>query len=193
MARKSKQERRGEALDAAKRLLSREGMQAASVRKVAEEAGMSAGSLRHIFPSHDELFVALLEDGRSRAREQLAAVNDLSAGNELSLDQAVDALMELVPVHDEARIDALAQLSVQTDHPDNEALLAARQRAGAGIDALCHAIAAANCRREEVAFAALELRLLFDGLTMRVLENDSFGEPEARAVLHRCLRSLCYL
>lgn len=193
MARKSKQERRREALDAAKRLLSREGMQAASVRRVAEEAGMSAGSLRHIFPSHDELFVALLEDGRSRATIQLAEVTERSTGDELSLTQAVDALMHLVPVGEGARVDVLTQLSVQTDHPDNEVLRAARRRTDADIDALCHAIAAANCRREEVALAALELRLMLDGLIMRVLENDSFGEAEARAVLYRCLRDLCYL
>ena len=39
----------------------REGIEGASVRKVAAEAGVSAGSLRHVFPSQSELLVFAMQ------------------------------------------------------------------------------------------------------------------------------------
>ncbi|MGP6174718.1 TetR/AcrR family transcriptional regulator [Corynebacterium sp. A21] len=193
MARKQKKERRREALAAAKRLLAREGMQAASVRRVAEEAEMSAGSLRHIFPSHDELFVALFEDGRKRSTTRLTQLQEAPAGAELCLAAAVDTLLSLLPLTPATRVDYLVQLSVQTDHPNNPVLMEAYRESSGQLDELCRAIVATTCIAPEIEVAALELRLMLDGVTLRVLENGNFGEAQAREVLSATLRGLRFL
>ncbi|QGU08401.1 transcriptional regulator BetI [Corynebacterium occultum] len=193
MARKQKKERRKEALAAAKRLLSREGMQAASVRRVAEEAEMSAGSLRHIFPSHDELFIALFEDGRKRSATRLKQLQATPAGSELCLAAAVDTLLALLPLSPGTRVDLLVQLAVQTDHPNNPVLVESYRETCEQLDELCRAIVATTVAPHEVAEAALELRLVLDGVTMRVLSKADFGEAEARAALNKTLRRLRFL
>lgn len=193
MARKQKKERRTEALAAAKRLLAREGMQAASVRRVAEEAEMSAGSLRHIFPSHDELFVALFEDGRRRSTTRLRQLQEAPAGAELCLAAAVDTLLSLLPLTPTTKVDFLVQLAVQTDHPNNPVLVDAHRESSEQLDELCRAIVGATCTAPEIAAAALELRLMFDGVAMRMLENDTFGEAQAREMFSATLRRLRFL
>lgn len=193
MARKQKKERRREALAAAKRLLFREGMQAASVRRVAEEAEMSAGSLRHIFPSHDELFVALFEDGRRRSSARLKQLRAAPPGRELCLVAAVDILLSLLPLSATTRVDLLVQLSVQTDHPNNPVLVAAHRETSEQLDELCREIVATTLAPHEVAAAALELRLVLDGVTMRVLSHPDFTEAQAREIFTTTLRRLRFL
>lgn len=193
MARKPKQERRREVLNAAKRLLSREGTQSTSVRRVAEEAGMSAGSLRHIFPSHEEMFTALLLDGREATSASLATLRQHPAHRDLPLDMAVDLLMEVLPTDPDARVSLLAQLAVHTTHPDAATVRDAMRGNSAELDELCHAVVTATCPPEDIALAALELRLMIDGLSLRLLESDTFGEADARAALQRRLRELCFL
>ncbi|MGH3022430.1 MAG: TetR/AcrR family transcriptional regulator [Gaiellaceae bacterium] len=53
--------RRRELGEALWRVVLRDGIEAASVRKVAAEAGLSAGSLRHVFPSQAELLVFAMQ------------------------------------------------------------------------------------------------------------------------------------
>lgn len=193
MARRSKQERRREVLNAVKRLLSREGTQSTSVRRVAEEAGMSTGSLRHIFPSHEEMFTALLLDGREVTGTSLATLRQHPKHRDLPLEVAVDLLMEVLPTDPAARVNLLAQLAVHTTHPDAATVRDTLRGNSAELDELCHAVATATCPPEDVALAALELRLMIDGLSLRLLDNDNFGEAEARVVLKRRLRQLCFL
>jgi AcrR family transcriptional regulator len=53
--------RRRELGEALWRVVLREGIEAASVRKVAAEAGISKGSLRHVFPSQSELLTFAMQ------------------------------------------------------------------------------------------------------------------------------------
>jgi AcrR family transcriptional regulator len=55
------QSRRRELGEALWRVVLREGIEAASVRKVAAEAGVSNGSLRHVFPSQSELLTFAMQ------------------------------------------------------------------------------------------------------------------------------------
>jgi len=65
--------RRGEILDAAAELFSRQGFHAASMREIAAAAGMLPGSLYYHFPSKDELLLAVYEEGVRRIAERLDA------------------------------------------------------------------------------------------------------------------------
>jgi AcrR family transcriptional regulator len=61
MPRLDGESRRRQLAEALWRVVLRDGIQAASVRKVAAEAGVSAGSLRHVFPSQSELLAFAME------------------------------------------------------------------------------------------------------------------------------------
>ena len=61
MATIDSQSRRRELGEALWRVVLRDGIEAASVRKVAAEAGISKGSLRHVFPTQSELLAFAMQ------------------------------------------------------------------------------------------------------------------------------------
>lgn len=193
MARKSAAERRDEALSAARAIITRDGIMDVSVRKVAEEAGMSAGSLRHIFPSQADLFVALLEDGEAVARRRMTDLAHRARPDATTYRRlAREMIIAVSPFTEATRADALTQLAVIIAHPGVEELRTAREGAGRALDEMCRAILAwseiTDQRiREEL---ALELRLFIDGLMLRLFERDDFSEEEALAAVDRTLDRL---
>lgn len=186
MSRKTADQRRAEALDAARRIILREGISQVSVRKVAEEAGMSTGSLRHIFPLHDDLFVALLDDGADHAQPRVTAIIEQGfAAGRAPVDVAVDALIEIVPTRDDTRLEALSQLAVLSAHSGNADVVSSRRRAGEGLDRLCEALGQWSTRPAD--FDAVELRLILDGLVLRLLERPDTDEERVRDLLRGVL------
>ncbi|MDO5512220.1 TetR/AcrR family transcriptional regulator [Corynebacterium sp.] len=183
MSRKTAEERRSEALDAARRIIDTHGIAHASVRNVAAEAGMSAGSLRHIFPSHEDLFVALLDDSMSAAIPRIQRV--MGAASASTLDMAIDMLLEVLPTRPDTRLEALSQLAVLVAHGANPRVIEARRRAGDGMDEMCRHIL--HWSTSPPPGAALELRLLVDGLMLRLLERTDIGEAEVREHLRGIL------
>ena len=73
LCRRSTATRRRQLAEALWRVVLRDGIESASVRKVAAEAGLSAGSLRHVFPSQSELLTfamqLIVEEVRRRLEE----------------------------------------------------------------------------------------------------------------------------
>jgi AcrR family transcriptional regulator len=63
------EQRRRELGEAVWRVIRRDGVEAASVRKVAQEAGWSAGALRHYFSTQSELLHELLPLDKERRAE----------------------------------------------------------------------------------------------------------------------------
>jgi len=63
--------RRVELAEAAWRVIRRHGLEGASVRNVAREAGMSIGSLRHYFSSQDELLAFSMNMVGERVKERI--------------------------------------------------------------------------------------------------------------------------
>lgn len=187
MSRKTADQRRADALEAARRLIGRDGVAHASVRNVAREAGMSTGSLRHIFPSHEDLFAALLDDGPHRARARIEAVVAQAAGRS-AVDLATDILLEVTPTRPDTRLEALSQFAVLLAHPDNPEITRARLAAGRGLDELCRLVAGFS-GEPDLADPG-ELRLIIDGLALRLLERPDTPESEVRARLGAVLRRM---
>ena len=67
--------RRRELGEAVWRVVLRDGIAAASVRKVAAEAGVSTGSLRHVFPSQSELLTFAMQLIVDEVRRRVEAVD----------------------------------------------------------------------------------------------------------------------
>lgn len=90
-------ERRRAILDAVFAIVDTEGTHQVSIRRVAEQAGVSVGRVQHYFPSKDALltaaFTAINDLGAARVQARLAD----------SSEPAVVLLTELIPATDEDR------------------------------------------------------------------------------------------
>ncbi|MEV4220584.1 TetR/AcrR family transcriptional regulator [Nonomuraea sp. NPDC049725] len=84
------EQRRREVLSAARRVIVRDGIDAATTRAIAKEAGYSNGVLAHYFTDKDEILLSALRQSHQRIRERLArkveGVSGLAALRELLLD-----------------------------------------------------------------------------------------------------------
>ncbi|MGW2158085.1 TetR/AcrR family transcriptional regulator [Nonomuraea sp. NPDC001699] len=83
-------ERRAEVLSAARRVIVRDGIDAATTRAIAKEAGYSNGVLAHYFADKDEILLSALRQSHQRIRARLTrkveGVTGLAALRELLLD-----------------------------------------------------------------------------------------------------------
>ncbi|SER75448.1 transcriptional regulator, TetR family [Lentzea xinjiangensis] len=90
-------ERRGAILEAVFAIVDAEGTHQVSIRRVAEQAGVSVGRVQHYFPSKDDLltaaFTAINDLGAARVRARVSA----------SADPAEALLTELIPATAEDR------------------------------------------------------------------------------------------
>ncbi|MEU9889140.1 TetR/AcrR family transcriptional regulator [Sphaerisporangium sp. NPDC051011] len=84
------EERREEVVDAARRVILREGIEAATTRAIAKEAGYSNGVLTHYFADKDDILLSALRASHRhivrRLKDKLAGRTGLSALRELLLD-----------------------------------------------------------------------------------------------------------
>ncbi|MDG4655454.1 TetR family transcriptional regulator C-terminal domain-containing protein [Ectobacillus antri] len=87
--------------EAAWRLIRRDGIESVTVRKVAEEAGISPGSMRYYFSSQSELFQFSMKLVSDRVYDRVAAIR--FTGN--PFEDAQTLLFELLPLDDERRAE----------------------------------------------------------------------------------------
>ncbi|MFC6083814.1 TetR/AcrR family transcriptional regulator [Sphaerisporangium aureirubrum] len=84
------EERRAEVVAAARRVILREGIEGATTRAIAKEAGYSNGVLTHYFADKDEILLAALRSSHRRIvrrlKDKLAGRTGLAALRELLLD-----------------------------------------------------------------------------------------------------------
>jgi len=102
-------QRREAIADAVLAVVARHGLEAASLRNVADEAGLAIGSVRHYFDGHDELIIfaahelnrRVLDRVRSHAAA-IVATFDVSGGRAERRRLSADLLAEWLPL-DESR------------------------------------------------------------------------------------------
>ncbi|GIO22866.1 TetR/AcrR family transcriptional regulator [Oceanobacillus sp. J11TS1] len=95
------EQKRKSIAEAAWNIMKKEGFEKASIRRVAVEAGMSAGALRHYFSTQDEMLLFImnyyLEEGKKRSQNKKWSENPLQAVEEV--------LLELVPMDEEKKVE----------------------------------------------------------------------------------------
>jgi AcrR family transcriptional regulator len=84
------------------RLARRDGLDAVSVRNVAKEAGLSAGSLRHVFSTQADLLTFAMAALAERVTERQRALEPADT----PLEAAADMLAQLLPLDDERQREA---------------------------------------------------------------------------------------
>jgi AcrR family transcriptional regulator len=94
--------RRAELAEAVWTVIRRDGLQRASVRNVAREAGLSMGSLRHYFATQSELLCFAMQLVGERARDRIRALEPVADAR-----QAAEQLLhQLLPLDDERRAES---------------------------------------------------------------------------------------
>ncbi|MEJ4104818.1 TetR/AcrR family transcriptional regulator [Corynebacterium bovis] len=195
MVRKLAHERRADALQAARRLIVQGGIEAASVRNVADEAQMSPGSLRHIFPAHQHMFIALMRQAEDERRSAIVAATESAALASLPpRERAVEIVMKMLPLDEQTVTHAVVQLALVGGNPGDLRIKLLRTSMSRGEDEFCRRVVdiatRGGERPEDPERAALDLRLVLDGLAIRVLEHCEFTRERARTAVVRALERI---
>lgn len=72
-----------------------QGMEGATVRNIAKEAGLSLGALRYYFSTQDELFVYAMKLVKENATER---INKIAASELPAFEKVMAILLEIVPI-----------------------------------------------------------------------------------------------
>jgi AcrR family transcriptional regulator len=179
-------ERRREVLSAASRVIVRDGIDAATTRAIAKEAGYSNGVLAHYFADKDEILLSALRQSHQRIRARLSGkvegVSGLAALRELLLDN--------LPLDAERTEETRLEVSFWSRSLASERL-AEVQRTEAGElraavrDLLGQARAAGELRTDDdLDDLAEHLLALVDGLSLHLL---LYPDSRTRADLERLM------
>ncbi|MFI0466605.1 TetR/AcrR family transcriptional regulator [Saccharopolyspora sp. 5N102] len=169
-------QRRAELVRAAWAVISRDGIEGATVRKVADEAGVSVGGLRHYFDSQRGLLRFAAEAVATNAGARLA---EHRRNERPGMRRAQLLLEELLPLDDERRVEvdvwSACLMRARVDH----SLDGLRKTAWEGERHVCR-IAVADCCAvpppatigDELPDARLErlarrLHVFVDGMTLQ--------------------------
>jgi AcrR family transcriptional regulator len=187
-------ERREQIVGAAARVIAREGMEAATVRRIAAEAGHSSGVLDHYFSGKADILLQALQLSHARIRARVLAAMEGHCG----LAALRILLLDNLPL-DDARLDETRLemqfwgLSTTDDELRAQQAAMAQELRKAVRKRVREAISAGELREEVDAETASDRLLAFvDGLSVRaVLHPDRFPPNRQRALLDDqldCLR-----
>ncbi|MHC0037627.1 TetR/AcrR family transcriptional regulator [Pseudoneobacillus sp. C159] len=179
--------------EAAWRVIRREGLEGASVRKIAEEAGISPGSMRHYFPTQSDLLLYSMNLVTERVKKRVQRI-------EFTGDPVHDAqllLFELLPIDEEKSVEmevwlifnikALSDSSLQ--NLVEQLYLETKQAITYIIDTFINQGLTKNNINRETEIQTLYA--LIDGLTLQAIMRPQQVTPEIikNTILHhiRCL------
>lgn len=183
--------RRAELAEAVWRVLARDGVAAVSVRSVAAEAGVSAGSLRHVLPTKSLLLAAAMELVVERATARFGThPRDLETRAD-----AVALLSEMLPLDDERRLEMRTHLALSAETANDPALAELRRAPDDGVRTGCRVVlelarAQGRLRRGlDLDAETLRLHVLVDGVALHLLGGLLDAET-ARTLLEEHLARL---
>jgi AcrR family transcriptional regulator len=156
------------------RVVMRDGIEAASVRRVAAEAGWSTGSLRHYFRTQPELLAFAMELVVQRVTRRLEALE--RSGDPRTT--AERALQEVLPLDAARFAEAQVWLAFTARSLADPELRELRDRAHGGLRDLCRGAAellgVPAAQRDA---AAEQLHALVDGLALHAVLDPATTTP----------------
>ncbi|GAA1482120.1 TetR/AcrR family transcriptional regulator [Gordonia sinesedis] len=178
--------RRAEIAEAVWRIVLRDGVSAVSIRDVAAEAGISAGSLRHVFATKQDLLASSMRLIAQRVDARVRA--HLTDPDPLGRAEAV--LAEVLPFDDERRVEMHVNLALVTEAVAYPELATAALEAHDGLRELCRAVVESLARHGLVApgvdpaTEAMHLHALIDGLAVHLLLGRNDSPTAVRRLVH---------
>lgn len=175
----------------------RDGVEQASLRNVALEAGLAIGSVRHYFDSHDDMIIfaaeALIQSVDQRVMDHVRSLADRTDLRR----PAERVLSEILPLDDRRRDEAVLWLAFATAARTKSSLLPHAERIYDGLRALCRRALTVMAEHGTVAgdldltLEAERLSSLLNGLTVDgVLHPDRMTPELTVSLLRRHLDSL---
>ncbi len=159
-------------VEAAWRVLVRDGLAALSVRNVAAEAGLAPSSLRYTFPTQASVRERAVEVVLDRLRERIAAIPDDLDGSAW----ARAALRELLPLDAERRTEMEVTLALGTAALTDPALHPAHHAMNETVREICARAATTLGRMSNVDID--HLHALVDGLALHIVRRNRGEETE---------------
>ncbi|GAA1910646.1 TetR/AcrR family transcriptional regulator [Streptomyces durmitorensis] len=168
--------RRRELAEAVWRVVRRDGLDHASVRNVAREAGLSMGSLRHYFVSQSELMAFALRMVIDRIEQRIAALPP----DDDPLRHAARTLAELLPLDDQRRAENEVWLAFTARAMTDPELRTLRDEGYEALRAGCRGLVAGlvSPGRDPEQETA-RLHALVDGLAVHAAMRPDVETPES--------------
>lgn len=189
--------RREAVVEALFRVVERDGLEQASLRNVAAEAGLAIGSVRHYFDNHAELMVFAMKAMSERVGNRLAGHADRLVTAADRLEVAFDMLAEVLPLDDSRRREVVVWLAFVHAARTRPELRSHADGVYDDLITLATRIFEGGRRSGrlapdvDIALEARRLCALLDGLAMEAaLHPDRMDPATTVAVLRRHLTSL---
>ncbi|MFJ9567550.1 TetR/AcrR family transcriptional regulator [Streptomyces fuscichromogenes] len=178
------EERRTEVLDATWRVIGRYGLEGATIRRIADEAGYSNGVLGHYFKNKEDILISAHLLAFARAGERIAAATADCTG----LDALRRAVFEALPLDSEGLLEAQVDVSFLGYTVGNARLREIRRasndasrRQWASFVNLAKAVGDID-KGEDTALVVDEIMALIDSLSM-----EAILEPAQMTAAHQML------
>jgi AcrR family transcriptional regulator len=191
--------RRQEVVHAVFRIIASDGLERASLREVADEAGLAVGSVRHYFASSDELlafsFGAVIDRIAGRLEAALSAVEAEPPGSQEQHVAVLNLLGQFLPLDEELAVDACVWMAFRHAARIKPVLAAEAERShrtvAAVVGRLIMALNPGESAQEGLVTEAERLLATLDGLCMHSLLQPEWMTAEMCSdVLAAHLRSL---
>lgn len=176
------------------KVISQEGIEHATVRKIASTAGLSVGSLRHYFSTQSELLAFSMELVSNRVKARAEGKN--YEGPPIEIMKEV--LAELIPLDEEKRLEMEVWLAFSAKMLVDDQLKAlgegVYEEMREGMKKVLHAMKSFGLLKEDIDMEMETTRLhtLVDGIAMHhLLHPDKFPKDKVMEVIEYHLRGLC--
>jgi len=180
-------ERRRQIADAVFRVTARDGLDAATLRHVAAEAGVTSGMVQHYFPSKDTMLRYAMDAARQRYETRMTAAIGV-LGSTPSPRAVLTAMLQNLIPHDRAETDdgrvSLAFQAYAATHDELSAVLADDDALLLGH--LTQLVEAAAGPVDDPRSRATALMATAEGLSMKVLATD-LAAADAAGILDRAI------
>lgn len=177
-----------------------DGLERASLREVADEAGLAVGSVRHYFDGSDELlryaFATVVDRITARLTAALPAVVSGEPGTDQHRQAVLTLLGEFLPLDEERAVDACVWMAFKNAARIRPFLAVEADRSHRGVAAVVGQVVTALVKddgdgQHSLAVEAERLLATLDGLCMHALLQPSWMTAQmCHDVLDRHLRSL---
>ena len=162
--------RKSQLVDALWAVIHQQGMSAVSLRTVAYSAGVSVGSLRHMFPTRDALLIHAAELMIERVTERIQSAQ--LSGDAISDMTAI--LMHLVPTDAQSRSEMEINVALVAESGADPNLIKIRVQAKDELAGLCEVLLVRlrpDAPQRRVAARARKVHALVDGLAFHLVQS----------------------
>ncbi|VXB60874.1 Bacterial regulatory s, tetR family protein [Arthrobacter sp. 9AX] len=169
--------RRQEVVEAVWRIIAVDGLERASLREVAEEAGLAVGSVRHYFAGSEELlafsFATVIDSIVARVEKALPELQRHAPASPEHLGAVLTLLGELLPLDEQRAVEACVWMAFRNAARIRPFLAAEADRSHREVAALMGrvitALVPADESEEALVVEAERLLATLDGLCMHAL------------------------